>query len=101
MDMRKGEFTEEDILSKLAFIDETMQEIRAYQQQGNWYAVTVTNAMLSPYMAEFVKTFQTLSEYMELITHSSVPHADTATTSLSALSSLLDQPNQEQVSHVQ
>lgn len=70
MDMRKGDSSEQEILGKLAYIDQAMEEIQASQEAGDWFARTVTSGRVL-FVDEFTEMFKTLQEYLDHITYQS------------------------------
>lgn len=67
MDVRKGEFSDKEIQTKMDSIEKTMQEIRAAKEKQNWFALTVTSGK-TPNMARFIELFPTLKSYLTFIT---------------------------------
>lgn len=67
MDIRKGEWTNQQIETKMAYIKDKQKEISAAQETQNWFALTVTSSK-SFEVAEFIKRFRTLQAYMDFVT---------------------------------
>ncbi len=67
MDIRKGEWTDEQIDKKMTEITNRMAEIKKAQEEGNWFAKTVTSGKIQD-IPGFVRQFSSLQEYVDLIT---------------------------------
>jgi len=67
MDVRKGDFTDQQIKIKMQRIKQLSQEIELAQSKGNWFAKTVTTGTIRD-VGKFVSTFSTLQEFLDLIT---------------------------------
>lgn len=67
MDIRKGEWTDEEIEKRMNDISNTMAEIRKAQEDGNWFAKSVTCGSIMD-ICNFVNAFPTLQEYIDVIT---------------------------------
>jgi hypothetical protein len=67
MDIRKGDWTDDEIDRKMDDIKTKMAEISKSKEQGNWFAKTVTTKAVEG-VDEFVKCFNTLQDYVNLIT---------------------------------
>lgn len=66
MDIRKNQFTHEEIEYYLNIINSTMKEIQTAKENGDWFARTITSSSIQE-VGEFTYTFGTLSQFMELI----------------------------------
>ena len=67
MDIRKGEWTDQEIDTKMMDIQNKMAEIQAAKNNGNWFAKTVTSRTVED-IPGFVMKFRTLQEYVNSIT---------------------------------
>ena len=66
MDIRKGNFTKDEINAKLEEINRISMEIREAQRRGDWFAKTVTSGSIQNVDA-FVMTFPTLDTYINYV----------------------------------
>jgi hypothetical protein len=70
MDIRKGDWTEAQITQKMQNIQNKMNEIKKAQNNGDWFAKTVTSSTVQD-IPGFVTKFKTLQDYVNLITSQS------------------------------
>jgi hypothetical protein len=67
MDIRKGDYSDEEIASRMAQISKIMAEIRQKQEEGHPFACTVTSQKVLDIEA-FLTRFPTLQSYLDEIT---------------------------------
>lgn len=67
MDIRKGEWSDEEIDKRMRDISNKMSEIKKAQENGDWFAKTVTSSFIQD-VPGFVRTFPNLQTYVNLIT---------------------------------
>jgi hypothetical protein len=67
MDIRKNDWTENEIETKLEEIRIWNKEIRTAQETGDWFARTVTSSSLEDVQG-FIREFDTLQDYVNFIT---------------------------------
>jgi hypothetical protein len=67
MDIRKGDWTDDEIDKKMKGIKNKMFEISKAKESGNWFAKTVTTKSVDD-IPGFIQRFSTLQEYMNAIT---------------------------------
>lgn len=67
MDMRKGEFTEQEIKQKMAWVARRNSEIQQAKANGSWFARTVTNSHIED-ISGFLQRFRTLQSYVNSMT---------------------------------
>ena len=67
MDIRKGDYSDSEIERRMAYIDSKIKEIRKAQEDGNWFAKTVTSGSLKD-VPGFIMRFKSLQEFIEHIT---------------------------------
>lgn len=72
MDIRKGDWTEVQIMQKMQDIQNKMNEIKKAQTNGDWFAKTVTSNTIQD-LPGFIIKFRTLQDYVDLITYQSRP----------------------------
>lgn len=63
MDIRKGDFTEEEINQNMKAINKISSEISVNKLQGNWFAQTVTSSSIRD-VKGFLKRFTTAQEFV-------------------------------------
>lgn len=67
MDIRKGDWTEQQISQKMGFINKKIKEIRKAQKEGDWFALTVTNSTVGN-IPSFIVTFPKIQSFVDSIT---------------------------------
>ena len=67
MDIRKGEWTEAQIETKMNNINNIVQEIQKAKENGNWFARIVTSSNLEDIQG-FIRTFSTLQDFVDYAT---------------------------------
>jgi hypothetical protein len=67
MDIKKGDWTEEEISRRLRYINSKTKEINTAKKEGDWFAKTITSGHIDDIYG-FINTFSTLQEYVNLVT---------------------------------
>lgn len=67
MDIRKGDWTDKEIDTKLNEIKSIMQEIRTAKEKGDWFAKTVPTSTIDD-LPNFIRKFDSLQTYVNYIT---------------------------------
>lgn len=64
MDIRKGDFSKEEIKQKLEYIDKVYLNIQIQKSKGHWFAKTVTSGKIQD-IEKFLETFPTSQSYLD------------------------------------
>jgi hypothetical protein len=71
MDVRKNNFTKQQINYYMGLINSAMKEIRAAQESGDWFAKTITTGSVIG-ISDFLDTFPNLESYIKTVVTSRV-----------------------------